>query len=124
MNIKLGTVTPILRIFDIVKARSFYLDYLGFRVSFEHRFDPGAPLYLGIVRDICELHLSEHHGDATPGSANRIAITGIEDFHGELHSKRYPYMRPRIETPPWGTKEVSVIDPFGNRLTFFEPKPE
>ena len=35
---------PILRIFDEAKARELYLDYLGFTVRFEHRFEPGAPL--------------------------------------------------------------------------------
>ncbi|TIS73102.1 MAG: VOC family protein, partial [Mesorhizobium sp.] len=44
---KLGTVTPILRMFDTVKAREFYLNFLGFEVRFEHRFDDNAPLYMG-----------------------------------------------------------------------------
>jgi catechol 2,3-dioxygenase-like lactoylglutathione lyase family enzyme len=37
---------PILRIFDVAKAREFYLDYLGFRSDWEHRFEPGLPLYM------------------------------------------------------------------------------
>ena len=47
------------------------LRYLGFEVLFEHRFGPDMPLYLGIRRGGCELHMSEHHGDETPGSAVR-----------------------------------------------------
>ena len=35
---KFGAETPILRIFDIAKAREFYLDFLGFAVDWEHRF--------------------------------------------------------------------------------------
>jgi hypothetical protein len=35
-----------------------------------------------------------------------------------LAAKRYPYARPAIEQMPWGTRDLSVKDPFGNRLTF------
>jgi catechol 2,3-dioxygenase-like lactoylglutathione lyase family enzyme len=31
---------PILRIFDEAKARAFYVDWLGFKVDWEHRFEP------------------------------------------------------------------------------------
>ena len=72
----LGAVTPILRIFDEAKARQFYVDYLGFKVDWEHRFAPDLPLYLQIARDGCVLHLSEHHGDCCPGAALRIAEIG------------------------------------------------
>ena len=44
----LGQVTPILRIFDEVKAREFYLEFLGFTLNFEHRLNDNAPLYMGI----------------------------------------------------------------------------
>lgn len=39
-------------------------------------------------------------------------------FHRELSAKEYKYARPGIEPMPWGTREMSVKDPFGNRLTF------
>ena len=51
---------PIFRIFDEAKAREFYLDYLGFEVTFEHRYEENTPLYIGITRQGCEIHLSEH----------------------------------------------------------------
>ena len=117
---KLGTVTPILRMFDIAKAREFYLDFLGFAVRFEHRFEDNTPLYMGIARDGCELHLSEHHGDGSPGANIRVEVSDIIGLHRELIGKKYRFNRPGLETTPWETKEVTVIDPFGNRLTFFE----
>ncbi len=117
---KLGTVTPILRMFDIAKAREFYLDFLGFQVRFEHRFDDNAPLYMGVARDGCELHLSEHHGDGSPGAHIRIEVVDIADLHRELTARKYRFNRPGLETTPWQTKEVTVIDPFGNHLTFSE----
>ncbi|MBP0439349.1 glyoxalase superfamily protein [Tianweitania sediminis] len=117
----LGDVTPILRIFDIAKARAFYIDYLGFDEAWEHRFGENFPLYMAVRRGTCELHLSEHHGDATPGSACRIRVQDAMRLHAELNAKNYAFVRPGLETPPWGGKQVTVLDPFGNRLVFFEP---
>ena len=113
-----GPVTPILRIFDEAKAREFYVDYLGFKIDWEHRFESDSPLYMQVSRDQCALHLSEHYGDGNPGAAIRIETSDIDAFHRELTAKRYKYYRPGIEDQPWGTREVSVKDPFGNRLTF------
>lgn len=121
---KLGTVTPILRMFDIAKAREFYLDFLGFAVRFEHRFHDNAPLYMGIARDGCELHLSEHHGDGSPGAHIRVEVADIAALHRELTAKKYRYAGPGLEETPWRTWEVTVGDPFGNRLTFHEDMPE
>jgi uncharacterized glyoxalase superfamily protein PhnB len=114
----LGKTTPILRSFDEAKAREFYLGFLGFRVVFEHRFEPGLPLYMGIVRDGCMLHLSEHHGDASPGASMRIEASDIDAFQAELAGKAYAHARPTVQLQPWGTRDMTVTDPFGNRLTF------
>ncbi|NEQ30788.1 MAG: VOC family protein [Leptolyngbya sp. SIO4C5] len=110
--------TPILRMFDEAKAKEFYVGFLGFTVDWEHRFAAGLPLYLQISKDGCILHLSEHHGDCSPGAALRIETDELERFHAELLAKNYPYTRPRIEETPWGSRDMSVSDPFGNRLTF------
>lgn len=110
---------PILRIFDEGKAKDFYLGFLGFALDWEHRFEPGMPLYAQISRSGCVLHLSEHHGDASPGGAVRIEVDDIDGYHAEITAKGYPFMRPGIEAMPWGTREIKVIDPFFNRLMFF-----
>jgi hypothetical protein len=47
----LGRITPISRIFDEAKARDFYVDFLGFAVDWEHRFEPGLPLVGQAVPD-------------------------------------------------------------------------
>jgi uncharacterized glyoxalase superfamily protein PhnB len=110
--------TPIFRIFDEAKAKEFYVDFLGFKVDWEHRFSPGAPLYMQVSKDGCIIHLSEHHGDCCPGGAMRIETNELESFHTELLSKNYKYYRPGLDEMPWGTRDMSVKDPFGNRLTF------
>ena len=115
-----GRTIPVLRMFDVAKAREFYEGWLGFGVLFEHRFEPGLPLYLALVRGDLELHLSEHHGDGSPGANVRVETMGIDALHAELTAKRYGYGRPGVETMPWGTRELTVHDPFGNRITFAE----
>jgi len=37
--VSFGKTTPILRILDEAKAREFYVDFLGFNVDWEHRFE-------------------------------------------------------------------------------------
>lgn len=118
----LGRTTPILRIFDEAKAREFYVGFLGFHVDWEHRFGEHFPLYMQVSRDGCVLHLSEHHGDSTPGSAARIETTGIDDLHLEIQARDYRYMKPGLEEAEWGERFFFVLDPFGNRLVFFEPR--
>ena len=111
---------PILRSFDEAKAREFYVDFLGFTIDWEHRFEPGLPLYMQVSRSGIVLHVSEHHGDGSPGVNVRIEITGLHDFHEELIGKRYKNMRPGLSTPEWGGTEMTVIDPASNRLVFCE----
>jgi catechol 2,3-dioxygenase-like lactoylglutathione lyase family enzyme len=108
---------PILRMFDETKAREFYIDFLGFNVEFEHRFAPDLPLYLGIIRNGLHLHLSEHHGDASPGSTVFVPMHNIDLLRDELIAKRYGYGRPEIVEQGWG-KILEVYDPFGNRIRF------
>ena len=115
---QLSKTSPILRSFDEAKAREFYIGFLGFKVDWEHRFEPGLPLYLQVSRGGCVLHLSEHHGDCSPGSALRIECDDIDGFHQELSVKNYGNSRPGIEVTAWDSRDVTVKDPFGNRLVF------
>jgi catechol 2,3-dioxygenase-like lactoylglutathione lyase family enzyme len=111
---------PILRSFDEGKAREFYVDFLGFAVDWEHRFEPGLPLYLQVSRAGIVFHISEHHGDGSPGANIRVDVTGLREFHEELIGKRYKNMRPGLTTPEWGGTEMTVIDAAGNHITFCE----
>ena len=115
---KFTDTTPILRSFDEEKAREFYIDFLGFKIDWCHRFSDNAPLYMQVSRGGCVLHLSEHHGDCSPGAAMRIQVSDIDAFNRELLDKKYRYAGPGINDTPWGSRDMSVADPFGNRLTF------
>jgi uncharacterized glyoxalase superfamily protein PhnB len=118
--IQLKRAIPILRIFSVEKAKEFYLDFLGFTIDWEHRFGDNTPLYAQVSRGGLKLHLSEHHGDACPGSTVFVWMRGIAEYHRELVAKDYPYYKPGLEDAPWDAKVMQVTDPFGNRLRFSE----
>lgn len=120
MSIDFQQTIPILRIFDVSKAKDFYVGFLGFALDWEHHFEEGMPAYLQVSRDGLTLHLSEHHGDCCPGSTTFVWMTGIDAFHAEITSKGYKYLRPGIEKTFYGAKCVETIDPFGNRIRFNE----
>lgn len=117
--IEFTSCNPIIRFFDEAKAREFYCDFLGFSTVFEHRFTTELPLYMALQRGGLQLHLSEHHNDASPGSNAFIPTTNIRTFHRELSAKNYVFNRPSLEKMPWGL-QMQVHDPFGNRLRFCE----
>jgi hypothetical protein len=110
-----------MRIFDVTKAREFYLGFLGMNLDWEARFNPEAPLYAQVSRAGLTLHLSEHHGDATPGSTVFVSTEHLSLYHAELVAKAYRHYNPGIEQMPWGL-EMSVTDPFGNRIRFTEQR--
>jgi glyoxalase superfamily protein len=92
-----GKTVPILRMFDEAKAR----------------------LYIQVSKDGCVIKLSEHYGDASPGAAVRIETTELDAFQEQLSGKKYKYARPGVpQETPWGTKEMGIKDPFGNKLIF------
>ena len=120
----LGSPVPVLRSFDEARTKDFYLGFLGFELVFEHRFEAWAPLYMAVRRDQCVLHLSEHYGDATPGSAVRVPVDDVAAYMATLRAKAHGNARPGEPKPmPWGSLEISIRDPSSNALTFFTPSP-
>ena len=112
---------PVLRIFDAALAKAFYVEWLGFVVDWEHQFEPAFPKYVQISRGAVVLHLTEHHGDCSPGAKVFINTDDIDAIQRELSSRPNPNMQPAVETAPWNAKVMEVIDPFGNRLCFNQP---
>ena len=122
-GVRVEQTIPLLRIFEVERAKAFYVGFLGFTIDWEHRFDPAAPVYMQVSRDGCVLHLTEHHGDCTPRSTVFVRVTGLAEFHREVTAKGYGYNRPGIHRMPWNADQMEVTDPFGNRLRFNEYLP-
>lgn len=110
---------PIFRSFDETQAKAFYVGFLGFTLDWEHRFEPNTPLYLQLSLQTCVMHLSEHFGDASPGGHIRIEIDDVATYCTALNAKKYRHARPGFQVMPWGTTDMTIDDPFGNRVTFY-----
>jgi catechol 2,3-dioxygenase-like lactoylglutathione lyase family enzyme len=115
----LSAAIPVLRSFSEEKARQFYVEFMGFKVNWEHRFEPDTPLYFEVERSGVTIHLSEHCGDAAPGAAIFIRIDDIAALHAELNAKKFRYARPMIVQQDWG-QMMQIDDAFGNRLRFVQ----
>ncbi|WP_034269425.1 glyoxalase superfamily protein [Actinospica robiniae] len=112
---------PILRVMDMALALPFYLDYLGFTLDWEHRFEPGLPVYAQVSRSATVLHLSEHHGDGSPNGVVWIPVRDVTALQRELLAKDDTRLRPGVHADAPGGPTMQVIDPYGNVLRFAQP---
>jgi Glyoxalase superfamily protein len=103
MSVRIAQVTPVLRIFDVGVAKSFYCDYLGCSVDWQSADGSSGPVYMQVSRGPLVLHLSSHHGDGTPGGGVLIEVTGIKELQDELQAKDYRFMNPASSRARWRT---------------------
>lgn len=113
-------VTPQLRMTNWERSRAFYVDGLGFAVDWEHRFEPGFPIFAKITRDGLSLFLTEHTGDCEPGGAAYILVEDVDALYREITARGIE-PREAPEDAPWGGREMLVVDPDFNRLRFATP---
>ena len=108
------SIAPIFRVADGHAAAEWYAR-LGFTVTGEHRFAPDLPLYLFLRRgEDVFIHLSEHTGDARPGTLVYLVVDDLDPVADEFGVP--------VTTQPWG-REVELTDPDGNRLRVGGPAP-
>lgn len=101
---------PIFRVTDGHATAGWYAR-LGFEIVGEHRFAPDLPLYLFLERNGVSLHLSEHAGDARPGTLVYFWVDDVDEIAAEFDVT--------VSDQPWG-REIQLTDPDGNRLRIAE----
>ena len=97
---------PVLRVRDAAVAVRWYAR-LGFAQRWEHRFEPGLPVFTEVARGRVRLYLSEHEGDARPDTLVYLRVADLDAVASEFG------VHP--EEAPWG-RELELRDPDGNRL--------
>lgn len=104
-------VIPVLRVADAEEAAAWY-GRLGFAKEWEHRYEPGFPLFMSIARGDVHLYLSEHEGDARPDTLLHLNVRDVgavaAEFGVEAQDVGYGH-------------EVELTDPDGNRLRVTTP---
>jgi len=103
---------PIFHVADAKKTAAWY-GRLDFEIESEHRFAPTLPLYLFLCRGEVRLHLSEHKGDARPGTLVYFWVDDVDRIASEFGLK--------VVQQPWA-RQVDLTDPDGNRLRIGERK--
>lgn len=111
---------PVLRMFDEAKAKAFYLSYLGFKIDWEARFSPTAPLYMQIHLGDAILHLNGHATEAAPIAEVNIPILGLQNYCDYLNAKGAEYPQAVAVDPRYQGRntDLNIWDPFGNYLVF------
>jgi catechol 2,3-dioxygenase-like lactoylglutathione lyase family enzyme len=112
---------PVLRVMSVETALTFYLGYLGFHLDWEHRYQPGSPLYVQVSRSKAVLHLSEHHGDGSPNGVVWFPVANVVGLHKELLDRPNAPVRPGLDAHAPGGPTFQVTDPYGNVLRFAQP---
>lgn len=111
------TVIPQFRITDARRSLAFYREGLGFTVDWEHRFEPGFPVFMQMTRNGQSIYLTEHAGDCEVGGAAYFIVADVDAYYSDFAAQGIIHIHPPEDTP-WGTREMVVIDPDGNRLRF------
>ena len=104
---------PIRHVADASRSAAWY-ERLGYTQEWEHRFEPSLPAFVSIARNgAARLFLSEHAGDARPGSLVYIRVPNVDEVAREFTSG--------VVEQPWA-REVQVTDPDGTRLRIGTPR--
>ena len=116
---KLTAFAAVFTVKDVAQAIAHYIDRLGFKVEFKY----GDPVqYAAVERDNVSIHLMPlAQSPKTLGLSSVYVFTGAVDaLHKDLLARGAT-----IELPPkdyeYGMREMSVLDPDGNRLSFGQP---
>ena len=119
MDLRLELVT--VPVADVDRAKSFYVDQVGFSVEQDHRIDethrfvelmpPGSP---------CSIALTSGYVDSSPGSLRgvQLNVDDVNAVHRDL--RQHGVNVSEIHEYPWG-RFCFFTDPDGNEWSVHEP---
>lgn len=107
---------PVLQIDEYQAAVDYYVTGLGFEIDFEHRHEPGFPVFMCIKRREVYIQLSEH-GRGHSGSEVYVFINDLQSFYERCVANEIPTHGPP-DQKAWGNTDLVLTDPFRNTLRF------
>jgi catechol 2,3-dioxygenase-like lactoylglutathione lyase family enzyme len=110
-------VVPALRIRSYEASMAFYAK-LGFKEQWKHQFEPSLPVFASIARDGMEIFLTEHTGDCQFGGLVHFYVANVDEFYAEFRERGVPITEPPSNSLGSDTRDMLVVDPDGNRLSF------
>jgi catechol 2,3-dioxygenase-like lactoylglutathione lyase family enzyme len=116
-------VMPTLRMTGYARSKQFYVERLGFRIDWEHRFEPGFPVFMQVSRDGLAFFLTEHKGDCPVGGLVHLYVPDVDAWFVEFQTRDV-----RVHEPPdeylQGLRSMTIVDPDGNKLHICTRLPE
>jgi catechol 2,3-dioxygenase-like lactoylglutathione lyase family enzyme len=114
MSIELRSAIPVLPVRDVPQAVAFYRDKLGFSPVFQ------MDGYAIVIRAAIEFHLDGFAEWPRPSTTCRVNLTGVDELYAEIEPKGIVHPDEPLLTHPHGMRQFSILDPWGNRVTFAE----
>lgn len=110
-------VVPALRISSYAASKAFY-SKLGFKEQWRHQFKAGLPVLASVARDGMEIFLTEHTGDCPFGGLVHFYVADVDECHAQFRQQGVPVEQPPGNSLGAGIRDMLVVDPDGNRLSF------
>ena len=112
----LEAAVPILSVIDLSEALEYYQSVLGFQVEWKW----GEPPRLASVcRDRVELNLSQSPEAKPEASRVYFQMTGVDAYYNHL-TRASAKVAVALASRPYGMRDVRIVDPSGNELSFGE----
>nr|WP_321223239.1 glyoxalase superfamily protein [uncultured Psychroserpens sp.] len=118
----LKQIHPVLPVRDVSKSISYYVDNLGFNLSF--RDVEKKTQYAGVIRDNIELHLQWHNeNDWVEGMESlllKIYVDKVDTLFQEFDTKGILPYNNTVKDTAWKTREFGIYDTDKNGLIFYK----
>ena len=107
---------PVLASLDIERSADFFVTKLGFT-----KVHVAAGAYGIVSNGPVEIHFwacaDRLIAEAT---SCRVQVRSIELLYLQCQQNGIVHPKGPLETKPWGAKEIAILDPDGNLVTFYE----
>jgi uncharacterized glyoxalase superfamily protein PhnB len=112
---------PILPADDLSAAKTFYVDGLGFSVTFEVTEDGRSGL-LGLARGTIRLTINSPMQGHGRNACVSLEVHDADEYYREWSAKVAVLRPPRNEA--WDARTFDLLDPFGNTIFVMGPVKE
>lgn len=108
---------PILPADDLAQAKQFYIDQLGFHITFEDTNGNGG--IMGVARGTIELTIDSPMSGHGRDACVSLRVDDADRYYDEWRRKVEIARPPRDEA--WGARTFSIHDPSGNTIFVIGP---
>ena len=121
-TVALVDVVPVVKVDDLDRSIAFYVDVLGFHVSFRWG-DP--PFYAGLTTDEphpeVDTHIHLNRSADSPGAGELyVSVDDVDAYYDKVKAAGVE-VAVDIRDQPYGMRDFSVRDPAGNFITVGMP---